>query len=93
MKPEADARKAIDDQRERDFDPRASGRKKNNAFRNLKVADIDFKDVNTLKYFVTERGNIIPARVTGVTSKQQRAIARAVKQARQLALLPFLKVD
>ncbi len=93
MKPDTQPRKTFDEQGEREFDPRSSGRKKNNAFRNLKVADIDFKDVNTLKYFVTERGNIIPARVTGVTSKQQRAIARAVKQARQLALLPFLKVD
>jgi small subunit ribosomal protein S18 len=51
---------------------------------------VDFKDQSTLKYFVTERGKIIPRRISGNCSKHQRAIARAVKQARGLALIPYL---
>ena len=57
-----------------------------------KALKVDFKDQATLKYFVTERGKIIPMRVSGNCSKHQRAIARAVKQARGLALVPFLAV-
>ena len=51
---------------------------------------VDFKDQSTLKYFVTERGKIIPRRISGNCSKHQRAIAKAVKQARGLALIPYL---
>jgi small subunit ribosomal protein S18 len=50
---------------------------------------IDYKDVNTLHRFVSERGKIMPRRQTGTCSKHQRALARAVKRARHLALLPF----
>jgi small subunit ribosomal protein S18 len=51
---------------------------------------VDFKDQSTLKYFVTERGKIIPRRISGNCSKHQRAIAKAVKQSRGLALIPYL---
>lgn len=49
----------------------------------------DYKDVQTLKYFITERGKIVPRRITGLTSRQQRNLVVAVKRARNIALLPF----
>jgi small subunit ribosomal protein S18 len=51
---------------------------------------IDYKDIDLLKLFVTEQGKILPRRATGVTIQQQREIARAIKRARALALLPFV---
>ena len=50
---------------------------------------IDYKDIDLLKLFITEQGKIIPRRVTGVTSQQQRQIKKAIKRARILSLLPF----
>ena len=50
---------------------------------------IDYKDIDTLRHFITSHGKIRPRRQTGVTAKQQRAIARAVKRARHMALLPY----
>ncbi|MGV3625800.1 MAG: 30S ribosomal protein S18 [Archangium sp.] len=55
-----------------------------------KNAKVDFKDQSTLKYFVTERGKIIPRRISGNCALHQRAVAKAVKQARGLALIPYL---
>lgn len=54
---------------------------------------IDYKDVRRLNRFLTERGKILPRRATGLTAKQQRQVSRAIKQARQLALLPFVRQD
>ena len=51
---------------------------------------IDYKDIDLLKLFVTEQGKILPRRATGVTVQQQRQIAKAIKRARALALLPFV---
>ena len=53
--------------------------------------DVDYKDVETLKKFVNERGKILPRRVTGNCAKHQRHIASQVKMARQIALLPYAK--
>ncbi len=50
---------------------------------------IDFKDTNTLKYFTSERGKIIPRRISGNCQKHQKQVARAIKQARNVALLPY----
>ena len=50
---------------------------------------IDFKDVNTLKKYISERGKILPRRITGNCAKHQRAITLAVKRARHVALLPY----
>src|SRR5262245_16334418 len=50
---------------------------------------IDFKDTSTLKYFTSERGKIIPRRISGNCQKHQKQVARAVKQARNVALLPY----
>ncbi|MFO0595950.1 MAG: 30S ribosomal protein S18 [Myxococcaceae bacterium] len=55
-----------------------------------KNARVDYKDQSTLKYFVTERGKIIPRRISGNCALHQRAVAKAVKQARGLALIPYL---
>lgn len=50
---------------------------------------IDYKEVRTLKNFVTERGKIIPRRIYGTCAKHQRQLTEAIKQARQIALLPY----
>ncbi|MBL1211248.1 30S ribosomal protein S18 [Geminocystis sp. GBBB08] len=54
---------------------------------------IDYKDVELLHKFVTERGKMLPRRITGLTARQQRDLTRAVKQARLVALLPFLNAE
>lgn len=54
---------------------------------------IDYKDVDLLRKFITERGKILPRRITGLTSQQQRALTRAIKRARLLALLPFVNTE
>jgi small subunit ribosomal protein S18 len=51
---------------------------------------IDYKDVDLLRKFITERGKILPRRITGLTAKQQRALTTAIKRARLIALLPFV---
>ncbi|WP_457678329.1 30S ribosomal protein S18 [Thermovibrio sp.] len=58
-----------------------------------KIEKIDYKNVDLLRSFISERGRIIPRRISGVCSKHQRQLARAVKRARHLALLPFVKID
>ena len=50
---------------------------------------IDYKDVETLRHYVTERGKILPRRVTGTCAMHQRAVTLAVKRARIIALLPY----
>jgi small subunit ribosomal protein S18 len=54
---------------------------------------IDYKDVDLLRKFITERGKILPRRITGLTAKQQRDLTKAIKQARILALLPFINQE
>ena len=54
---------------------------------------IDYKDVDLLKKFITERGKILPRRLTGLTAKQQRDLPTAVKRARIVALLPFVNPE
>ena len=50
---------------------------------------IDYKNAGLLKYFITDRGKLVPRRLTGNCAKHQRAIARAVARARMIALMPF----
>ena len=50
---------------------------------------IDYKDVKTVRYFTTERGKIVPRRISGNCAKHQRLLTLAIKRARQMALLPF----
>jgi len=54
---------------------------------------IDYKDVDLLRKFITERGKILPRRITGLTAKQQRYLTEAIKRARILALLPFVNQE
>jgi small subunit ribosomal protein S18 len=51
---------------------------------------IDYKDADTLRRFITERGKILPRRITGSCARHQRALALAIKRARTIALLPFV---
>jgi len=53
------------------------------------VTEIDYKDLGTLKNYITETGKIVPSRITGTKAKYQRQLATAVKRARFLALLPY----
>ncbi|UCD58969.1 MAG: 30S ribosomal protein S18 [Candidatus Hydrogenedentota bacterium] len=55
----------------------------------IDTADIDYKDVQRLKHYTTERGKIIPRRISGNCAKHQRALSKAIKRARIVALMPF----
>ena len=55
----------------------------------IPVDDINYKDVHKLKHYTTERGKIIPRRISGNCAKHQRALSRAIKRARIVALMPF----
>jgi len=54
-----------------------------------KTSRIEYKDVRLLQRFITERGKIIPRRMSGTCARHQRALTRSIKRARQIALLPF----
>lgn len=54
-----------------------------------KITHVDYKDINLLRTFISDRGKIRSRRVTGLTPQQQRQVAVAVKNAREMALLPF----
>lgn len=56
-----------------------------------KNAVIDYKDVKLMEQFITDRGKILPRRVTGTCAKHQRGVAQAVKRARIIALIPFVE--
>lgn len=68
---------------------RGFGRRKIDRFRADPSLVIDYKDPQLLKYFITERGKIIPRRISGNSAKHQRQVALAIKRARMLALMPF----
>ena len=54
------------------------------------IKEIDYKDVDTLSNFITERGKILPRRITGVSAHYQKLLVAAIKRARHVALLPFV---
>ncbi len=64
-------------------------RRKVCAFCQAKAETIDYKDINTLKKYITEGGKILPRRMTGTCAKHQRVLASAIKRARIVDLLPF----
>lgn len=66
-------------------------RKKSCYFTDNKVERIDYKDQELLRKFVSDRGKILPRRVTGTKAIYQRELATAIKRARHMALLPFVK--
>ncbi|MCF6281802.1 MAG: 30S ribosomal protein S18 [Candidatus Polarisedimenticolaceae bacterium] len=53
------------------------------------ITEIDYKDLNLLKAYVSESGKIVPSRITGTSAKYQRQLATAIKRARHLALVPY----
>lgn len=65
-------------------------RKKSCPFSGPNAPKIDYKDTKLLSRFISERGKIIPSRITAVSSKKQRELSRAVKRARNIALLPYV---
>ncbi|QEE35903.1 30S ribosomal protein S18 [Octadecabacter sp. SW4] len=64
-------------------------RRKSDPFDGENAPKIDYKDTRTLQRYISERGKIVPSRITAVGAKNQRALARAIKRARFLALLPY----
>lgn len=72
---------------------RGFGRRKVCRFCADKSAKIEYKDAGTLKLFLTERGKIIPRRISGNCAPHQRQVATAIKRARQVALLPYTVVQ
>jgi small subunit ribosomal protein S18 len=64
-------------------------KKKQNPLKAAKITYIDYKDTNLLRKFISDRGKIRARRVTGVTVQEQRQIAAAIKNAREMALLPY----
>ncbi len=65
-------------------------RRKSCPFSGPNAPTIDFKDVRLLQRFISERGKIVPSRITAVSAKKQRELARAIKRARYLGLLPYV---
>ena len=68
-------------------------RRKSCPFSGNGAPKIDYKDVRLLSRFLSERGKIVPARITSVSAKKQRELAIAIKRARVLALLPYVIAD
>ena len=64
-------------------------RRKSCPFSGPNAPKIDYKDTRTLGWFVSERGKIVPSRITAVSAKKQRELAIAIKRARYLALMPY----
>ncbi|OBF40863.1 30S ribosomal protein S18 [Mycobacterium sp. ACS1612] len=65
-------------------------RQRKNPLKSLGVTTIDYKDTHLLRTFISDRGKIRSRRVTGLTPQQQRQVATAIKNAREMALLPFV---
>jgi small subunit ribosomal protein S18 len=80
------------------YRPRRKPRRKRRIYHRRKVCrfcadsklQIEYKDPKALKHFITERGKIIPRRISGTCAKHQRSLTLAIKRARMIALLPFV---
>ena len=71
---------------------RRGGRKRAPSFTAEPGFEFDYKDPQQLRYFITDRGKIVPRRISGLTAQQQRSLTVAVKRARNIALLPYTSV-
>ena len=72
------------------FKKQRTPRKKVCYFTKSNITEIDYKDIELLKRFISQNGKIIPRRVTGTSAKYQRPLATAIKRAREMALLPYV---
>ena len=77
-------KKKFDDKKKKVFKKRVC------KFTPEEIQTIDYKDIGRLRFFITERGKIIPSRISGANAISQRHIVRQIKMARQIALLPFV---
>ncbi len=68
-------------------------RKKSCPFTGEKAPAIDWKDVRTLNRYISERGKMMPSRITAVSQKKQRELAKAIKNARFMALMPYVRTE
>lgn len=68
-------------------------RTKSCPFSGPNAPEIDWKDTKTLSRFVSERGKMVPSRITNVSMKKQRVLAKAIKRARYMAMMPYLNYD
>lgn len=73
-----------------DYGDSRGGKRKRCPFTQAGLKEIDYKDINTLTKFITERGKILPRRITGVSALHQKLLTVAIKRARHMALLPFV---
>jgi len=62
-------------------------------FNENNITQIDYKDVKLLRRFITDQGKIMPRRVTGTSAKMHRKLVRAIKQARNIALMPYSNIS
>ncbi|MHA4814160.1 30S ribosomal protein S18 [Streptomyces aculeolatus] len=69
--------------------PRRPPRRRKNPLTATGITCVDYKDTDLLRRFISDRGKIRSRRVTGLTAQQQREVARAIKNAREMALLPY----
>ena len=65
-------------------------RRKSCPFSGKEAPKIDYKDVRLLQGFISERGKIVPSRITAVSAKKQRELSKAIKRARHIGLLPYI---
>ena len=82
------AKEAVADEKNNKKPARRPAKKKVCVFCLEKSKEIDYKDINKLRKFVTEKGKIIPSRMSGTCAKHQRVLAESIKRARVMALLP-----
>ncbi len=68
-------------------------KKKSCPFEASNIKKVDYKDIENLKFFITERGKILPRRITGVSFYFQKQLKKAIKRARHMALLPFVSEE
>ncbi|MAQ71069.1 MAG: 30S ribosomal protein S18 [Alphaproteobacteria bacterium] len=68
-------------------------RRRSCPFTGPNAPDIDWKDVGLLSRFISERGKIMPSRITYVSQKKQRELAKAIKRARYMALMPYVQIE
>ena len=79
--------------RKRRQSPSFGKRKKPCPISSAGIVTIDYKDLELLKSFITERGKIVPRRITSVSTQKQKLLKEAIKRARHMALLPFVAKD